>query len=238
MLTDMDLVSIIIPTYQHADSLPVCLDSVLAQTYEPIEVIVVDDGSTDNTQEVLASYAQRVMMIRQENQGPQLARMRGFEESKGAYVIFCDADVEMRPDMLERLYGVLQAHPEASYAYCGFRFGWKRFHPVPFDAQRLKRHNYIHTTSLVRRTDFPGFDPEVKRLQDWDVWLTMLAQGKKGVVVAEELFTAHIDGSSRIGTAWMPSWIYKLPWNMIGWRPKRLRKYEEAKRALVKKHGL
>ena len=233
-----ELISVIIPTYEHAKSLGACLDSVLTQTYPNVEVIVVDDGSTDNTQEVLKSYNARVQIIRQENMGPQKARMSGFEASKGIYVIFCDADVVMKTDMLEALYDALQDHPEASYAYGGFKFGWKSFRPVPFDANRLKQHNYVHTTSLVRRKDFPGFDPAIKRLQDWDVWLTMLGQGKTGTVVSEELFVAHIDGASRIGTSWMPSWVYSLPWSVIGWKPKQLRKYESAKAVLEKKHGL
>jgi cytochrome b len=66
----------------------------------------------------------------------------------------------------------------------------------------------------------------------------MLEQGKTGVMIPAELFEVRIDGHSRIGSAWMPSLIYKLPWKWIGWMPKRLRKYEEAREALRKKHEL
>lgn len=233
-----EVISVIIPTYQHAGSLNACLDSVFAQTYEHIEVIVVDDGSTDNTQEVLMPYADRITLMEQENQGSQKARMRGFDASRGAYVLFCDADVVLRSDMIELMHRTLLDHPEASYAYCGFTFGWKTFHPVAFAAERLKRHNYIHTTSLIRRDAFPGFDPAITRLQDWDLWLTMLGQGNVGIVVPEILFHARIDGTSRIGTAWMPSLMYALPWQWIGWRPKRLRMYEEAREIIAQKHHL
>jgi len=235
-----ELISVIIPTYQHADSLPACLHRIIGGTYQNIEVIVVNDGSTDNTREVLNRYMsdKRLKVIWQENQGSNAARMTGYRESEGAYLLFCDADVVMEPDMIEKMYTVLQAHPEASYAYSGFRFGWKSFHPVAFDSDRLKRHNYIHTTSLIRRQHFPGFDEEVRRLQDWDLWLTMLEKGKKGVVIPEELFSVRVDGHSRIGSAWMPSLVYRLPWKWIGWMPKRLRAYEEAREVIQKKHSL
>ena len=235
-----ELISIIIPTYQHADSLPSCLHRVLGGKYRNIEEIVVKEGSTDHTREVLNRYMydDRFKTIWQENQGSNAARMTGYRESKGAYLLFCDADVVMDANMIETLYEALQRHPEASYAYSGFRFGWKSFHPVAFDADRLKQHNYIHTTSLIRREDFPGFDEDVKRLQDWDLWLTMLEQGKKGVMVPEELFHVRVDGASRIGSAWMPSLVYRLPWKWLGWKPKRLRKYEEAKKIIVRKHHL
>jgi glycosyltransferase involved in cell wall biosynthesis len=143
-----ELISIIIPTYQHADSLPDCLQRILGSTYENIEVIVVNDGSTDNTRDILNRYVHddRLTIVCQDNQGSNAARMTGFELSKGKYLLFCDADVIMWPDMIQVMHDTLVDHPEASYAYSGFKFGWKRFHPLAFDADRLKKHNYVHTT--------------------------------------------------------------------------------------------
>lgn len=232
------LISIIIPTYQHAKALPACLDSVLAQTYQLLEIIVVDDGSTDRTQEVLRPYVDRVKIIKQENQGSNPARNRGWQEAQGEFLLFCDADVIMQKEMVEKLAHALNDHPEASFAYCPFRFGWKTFHGVAFNEDRLKRSNYIHTSALVRALDFPGFDPEIRRLQDWDVWLTMAGQGMKGILVDEVLFSVQISGESRIGSSWLPSILYRLPWEKIGWIPRRIRKYEEAKETIMKKHGL
>lgn len=231
-------ISVIIPTYQHARSLPACLDSVLGQDYENIEVIVVDDGSTDDTQDVLRRYEDKVTVITQSNQGANPARNRGFATSSGEYAIFADADVIMRRDMLSKLAAALKTHPEASIAYCGFRFGWKHFRGIPWSVARLRKMNYIHTTSLVRRDDFPGFDPHVRRFQDWDVWLTMAAQGKHGVLVKETLFQCVIDGESRIGSAWLPSFVYRLPWDMLPWVPKRVAKYEAAREIIKEKHHL
>jgi Glycosyl transferases group 1/Glycosyl transferase family 2 len=232
------MISVVIPTYQHARAIRACIDSVLAQTYSNLEIIVVDDGSTDDTQEVLRKFGKKIVVIHQKNQGGNAARNRGLSVAKGEYVICADADVVMKPAMLDVMFDALQKHPEASYAYSGFRFGWKHFAGVPFDADRLRRSNFVMTTSLVRRKDFPGFDPALRRFQDWDVWLTMLEQGKVGVLVPGTWFSVVIDGESRTGSSWLPSFVYALPWPILGWMPKRIRKYREAREIIVNKHHL
>ncbi len=233
-----DLISVIIPTYQHAEALPACLDSVLAQTYDPIEIIVVNDGSTDNTLEVLDQYKDRIKTINQDNQGSNPARNRGFRESSGDHVIFCDADVVMKSNCLVRMYKALQRDHSASYAYSAFHFGRKLMRGVPFDSATLRKYNYINSASLIRREHFPGFDESIKRFQDWDLFLTMLTQGHVGVMIPEVLYDVRVIGESRIGSAWLPSFVYKLPWNFIGWKPARVRKYEKARNIIAKKHNL
>ena len=233
------LISVIIPTYQHADTLPNCLDSVLAQSYGHLEIVVVDDGSTDDTQDVLRDYQAKVVkVILQENQGSNPARNRGLREARGEFVIFCDADVIMKPKMLERMFKVLRDHPEVSYAYSAFTFGWKLFRGVLFSEKLLKERNFIHTTSLVRRLDFPGFDPNIKRLQDWDVWLTMLERRKIGRLIPDALFHVQIDKESRIGSQWLPSFMYWFPWDYLPWKPKAIKRYHTAKAVIKAKHGL
>ena len=232
------LVSVVIPTYQHAGTIQACIDSVLAQSYKKIEVIVVNDGSTDNTEDVLATYGERIIAIHQKNQGSNPARNRGFAEASGEFIIFVDADVFMKPEMIATMVEKLEQHPEASFVYSSFKFGWKLFSSRPFSEQTLKKMNYVHTTSLVRREDFPGFDNEIKRLQDWDVWLTMIESGKKGVWIDDVLFFVQIDGASRIGSSWLPSFMYKIPWHMIGWKPLQIKKYEDARQIIQRKHNL
>ncbi|MEK7632310.1 MAG: glycosyltransferase [Patescibacteria group bacterium] len=235
---DLSLVSVVIPTYQHANTIGRCIESVLGQTYSPIEIIIVDDGSTDNTAEVLRKFDRKIRVIHQENAGANPARNRGLAEATGEFVIFCDADVVMKPEMIAHFVHQLQSRPEASYAYSGFRFGWKVFHGVPFSGDALRRMNFVHTTSLVRRKDFPGFDPVIRRFQDWDVWLTMLERQQIGVLVPGVWCNVLIDGESRIGSSWLPSFMYRLPWKYVGWEPARVRKYREAREAIVKKHRL
>ncbi|PIQ67537.1 hypothetical protein COY25_03680 [Candidatus Uhrbacteria bacterium CG_4_10_14_0_2_um_filter_41_7] len=231
-------ISVIIPSYNHADSLPGCFESLFTQTVPVREIIVVDDGSTDNTSEIVKPYLDRVKYIYQENAGAPAARNNGFRSSTGEYVIFCDADVIMKPKMLEIMLAELEKNSDISVAYSGFVWGWKAFKGLPFSKEQLFKMNFIHSTSLVRREDFPLFDENVKRLQDWDLWLTMTKQGKMAKCVSEEpLFTVRIDGTSRIGSSWIPKIMYKLPWHLIGWAPKQVSKYKTAREILKKKHA-
>ncbi len=215
------MISVIIPTYQHAKTLPDCLQTILNQTVAIDEIIVVNDGSTDNTIEVLKPFADRIHLIDQENSGRAAARNRGFEASHGDFIIFCDADEHWRKDMIEKMLCALQENPEVAYAYCAFRFGWKRFSSFPFNASRLKKMNYIHTTALIRRQDFPGFDESIKKFQDWDLWLTILENGKEGIFIPDELFQIEnppgrsimIASFAQAPSNWYPSFFYKIPWH-------------------------
>ncbi|MBI4133369.1 glycosyltransferase family 2 protein [Candidatus Uhrbacteria bacterium] len=232
----MPRISVIIPAWNSEQTIARCLDSLFAQTTQDFEVIVVNDGSTDRTRDGLASYASRITIIDQENRGSNPARNRGRQASHGQFLLFLDSDIILRSDMLESLARTLEAHPEASYAYSSFRYGKKLFRLWPFDAQRLQKMPYIHTAALVRAHDFPGFDESVRRLQDWDVWLTMLRQGKRGVWVPEVLFevTPRPDGISQ----WVPRWFFWIPWRLIGWKPARVRRYDEAVGLINAKHNL
>ncbi|HTM68915.1 MAG TPA: glycosyltransferase family A protein [Candidatus Binatia bacterium] len=229
-------ISIVIPTYQHARELPLCLASIFGQEFKDFEVIVVNDGSTDGTDDAIKPFLGRVTYIKQENRGGNAARNRGWNESKGDYVLFCDADVIMRPDMLAKMLEALGQNPKAAYAYSSFKFGWKKFRLWPFDAARLREMNYIHTTSLIRREHFPGFDESIKRLQDWDLWLTMMEQGHSGVWVPEYLFQClpHKGGIS----LWVPKAFNAIPWKKLGIRMKNMEKLEEARRIMREKHHL
>ena len=230
------MISVIIPCYNHGHTIGRTLDAVLAQTSKDIEIVVVNDGSTDDSGDVLDRYRGKIRRFDQKNLGGPAARNRGFGESKGDFVIFCDADVILRPDALEKMRAALEAHPEAAYAYSSFRFGWKKFPIWPFDARKLKEMNYIHTTSLIRRGDFPGFDESLKRFQDWDLWLTMLARGKTGVFVPETLFRVVTQGGGI--SAWAPSFLYRLPWKTLHFRPRVVEKYEDAADIVRAKHHL
>jgi glycosyltransferase involved in cell wall biosynthesis len=230
------LISVIIPTYQHARDLPACLDSVFTQTLTDYEVIVVNDGSTDNTDEVVKPYLDRIDYIKQENRGGNAARNRGFQAAQGQFLFFCDADLILKPIALERLLATLQENPATSYAYCSFRFGWHVFKLWPFDGDKLRQVNYIHTSSLIRRDHFPGFDESIRRLQDWDLWLTMLTQGRVGVWVPEVLFKAipHEGGIS----TWLPGIFYRIPWRRLGIRFNEVEKYQAAAAIIKAKHRL
>ncbi|MBI5793692.1 glycosyltransferase [Candidatus Uhrbacteria bacterium] len=232
-------ISVIIPTYQHGKTITACLDSLLAQTRRPDEIIVVNNGSTDDTRSRLEPYLDRIVYLDfQENQGAPAARMAGFGRSTGSLLFFCDADVVAEPTMLETLEQALSAHPEASYAYSSFFWGHRWFASHAFDANALRKNNYINTMSLIRREHFPGFDPSLKRFQDWDLWLTMLEQGHTGVFVDAFLFTVQQDGGRRGISTWLPSFMYRIPWKRIGWTPRAIKDYRSAREIIVVKHKL
>jgi len=229
-------ISVIIPTYQHGDTIGACLLSLFNQTFRDFEIIVVNDGSTDNTAEVLEKYKDRIKIINQENLGAPAARNRGFEESTGEFVIFCDADVDAKPKMLQKMLEALEKNPEASYAYSSFMWGRKEFGLHEFDDEALKKMNYITSTTLIRREHFPGWDENLKKFQDWDLWLQMLEQKHVGVWVPEFLFTVK---PRKTGiSSWLPSVVYKIPWKRLGWMPKEVKKYNEALKIIKEKHHL
>ncbi len=226
-------VSVIIPVYNHAKEIGPCLESIFKQTYQNLEIIVINDGSTDNFDEAIKPYLDKITLINQENRGSNAARNRGYEVSSGELLLFCDADITMDVDMIDAMVQSLDNHPEASYAYSSFKYGWKLFKLQPFDPAQLKKLNYIHTTSLIRREDFPGFDEKINRLQDWDLWLTMLHQGKKGWWINEVLFTVKPRRKFR-KSEWVPKFFYKIPF----YKPKAVRKYLEAEKIIKTKHNL
>jgi glycosyltransferase involved in cell wall biosynthesis len=129
-------VSVVIPTYNCAPYLPEALNSVLGQGYEPIEVVVIDDGSTDDTLDVAARYGSRIKLLTQSNAGPAAARNRALQETSGEYVAFLDGDDLWLPGKLEAQTRFLAKRPEVRVLYTGFK-AWRtdasgRF-PCPMD---------------------------------------------------------------------------------------------------------
>jgi len=110
-------ISVVIPTYNNAHFLPEALDSVFAQTFGDVEIIVVNDGSTDNTREVVRAYGRTLIYVEQENSGPARARNKGVSFARGEYVAFLDADDVWMPDKLEQQMGVFSLNQNAALVY-------------------------------------------------------------------------------------------------------------------------
>jgi len=193
-MSDLSSVSVIIPCYQAEKTLENTLNDIFNQTYRNIEIIAVNDGSTDNTIKILARHQNRVRVVSQNNKGASAARNRGFKESKGDCILFCDADVNLKKNMIEKMIQTLNQNPNKAYCYSNFKFGIHTFDLFPFDPDRLRKENYISTMSLIRRECFIGFDESLKRFQDWDLWKRMLDKGYEGVWYPERLFSAPMSG--------------------------------------------
>jgi len=233
------MVSVIIPIYNHKHTIVKALESIIGQSFRPLEVIIVNDGSTDGFEEIVPKLVQightngvEVKVLNQANKGAPKARNEGFLVSQGEYLIFWDADTIGDSQMLSKMVKILDQKPEISFVYSGFKFGWKKFKNRAFDPGKLKEFNFIDITSLIRRKDFVLFDESLKKFQDWDFWLGLSLSGKKGEWINEILYKKIVRGRKGI-SSWLPSFFYKLPF-----KTKEVKKYEEAKKIIYKKHHL
>ena len=147
------LVSVVIPCYNQARFLSEAIESALAQSYIKVQIIVVDDGSTDNTSEVATLYA-GVKCIRQMNKGPADARNAGLQASSGEYLLFLDADDRLLPDAVDLGVRSLNSHSECGFVYGHVRLIAQDGSPLPSPLQvsvendhyiELLRRNYIWT---------------------------------------------------------------------------------------------
>ncbi len=186
----MPSVSVIIPTYQLAHLVGQTIDSVLAQTHTDYEIIVVNDGSTDNTKEVLASYGDRITVIHQENQGVAAARNTGIMAARGKYIALLDHDDLWLPNKLEKQVAYLESHPNIGLVYSDTLYfnengllpgTHAERYPVPpiLQSWTLFVRNVIPTCSVVvvRREcldDVGLFDETMPPCDDYDLWLRVI----------------------------------------------------------------
>ena len=135
-------------------------------------------------------------------EGANVCRNRGFRRSRGDYLLFCDCDIDWAPDAFELLYNTLKdTDASIGYSYGSYRMGNTIFCHIPFDADLLRKSNYISTMSLIKKEIFTRFDERLKRLMDWDKWLSFLERGIIGVFCGETIFTtkARVEGISHEG---------------------------------------
>jgi glycosyltransferase involved in cell wall biosynthesis len=190
-------VSVVITAYNAAPWIGQTLDSVLEQTYPAAEVIVVDDGSTDRTADIVLGYGQPVRYIYQENSGQPVARNRGIRTAKGNYIAFVDADDYWQSRKLELQVELIRSGNMA-WVTCGSEFvntsGEPVLMPIPSMSEgdvleKLIRGNFITSaTPVVKRDIFESVgyfneDPDARIGEDWDMWLRIAAVHPLGVVM-------------------------------------------------------
>ena len=200
----MKNVSVIIPTYNYGRYLGEAIDSALGQTLPPLEVIVVDDGSTDDTPQVLASYGDRIRVVRQKNSGVAVARNSGIAAARGDYVAFLDADDVWLPRKLELQLALFDG--AVGLVHCGVEFGTKvqlpRINGDVADALLLLQPDVIHgpgsTVVVPTRVaqEIGGFDPTLPASEDWD-FIYRVATRHRAAGVPEPLVRYRKHGSGR-----------------------------------------
>jgi glycosyltransferase involved in cell wall biosynthesis len=217
MATPPPLVSVIMPCFDARAFVGEAVDCVLGQTYPRIELIAVDDGSTDDTLEVLRGYGGRIAVLTQANAGPYPARNLGLRHATGELVAFLDADDYWTPDFVEKLCRALDPRPDAALAYCGWQnvglHGPRSDPYVPPDyEQGDKLEAFLRAASpwpihaaLVRKTVLDavgGFDTEWRTCMDYDLWLRVAAS-RPIVRVPEVLaFYRHHEEGQITSTQW------------------------------------
>jgi glycosyltransferase involved in cell wall biosynthesis len=206
-------VSVVIPAHNRSLVVSRAIDSALTQTYQPLEIIVVDDGSSDNTREVVESIRDsRIRYLRHDrNLGAGAARNTGIRAATGDYVAFLDSDDEWMPQKLERQVQVLANNtPEVAAVCSGFvrvdEQGRVDGTTIPgdrdVDFDVLIGANRIGTTStaVVKRAllnAIGGFDPALRSCQDWDMYLRLVRHHRLGFV-PEVMARFHIGSGDRI----------------------------------------
>lgn len=201
------IVSIIVPCYNQGHLLCDALDSVLMQTYIDWECIIVNDGSTDNTESVALAYCEkdaRFMYFYQENQGVIASRNNAIRKSNGRYILPLDGDDKIAPTYLEKAVPIVSDNPKVSIVYSLVeQFGEKEglYFLPEFDLNKMLLDNCIVVTALFRRSDYnntKGYNPNMENgLEDWDFWLSILELGGTAYRIDEVLFYYRIQNSSR-----------------------------------------
>lgn len=181
------LVSIVIPCYNHGAFIAETIESVYQSNYPYLEVIVVDDGSKDNSKEVIGalqvSYP-NLIYIHQPNAGPAAARNNGITTAKGKYILPLDADDLISPDYIPKAVEVLEQNPSVKVVYCRAEFFGERkgeWKLKPFKLKLLAMDNMIFCSAIYRKTDWALTGGYEERMtwgwEDWEFWVNLLKTG-------------------------------------------------------------
>jgi glycosyltransferase involved in cell wall biosynthesis len=184
-------ISLIIPTYNCASYLKRCIISALEQTYDNMEIIVVDDGSTDNTKNIVQSFGDSVHYIYQENRGLAGARNTGIKASKGQYLAFLDADDCFDKENIKVKTSYLEEHPQIDWVFSDWdevdeegnflargsikwSYAKKQLKDRLFEELIYNRNFISPVTIMIKKAAMEKagyFDPDVICQEDWDLWL-------------------------------------------------------------------
>lgn len=210
------LVSIIIPAWNSENYIKESIDSALSQTYKNIEIIVIDDGSTDNTKKVINDYikSRKIYYIFQPNKGLAGARNTGILSAKGEYIALLDSDDLFLPKKIQKQVEALEKNPDFSVCYCDLLHFTER-EPRQFFHHRysypsgnlfgelLKKQFINPLTVIIKKTVFDTygiFDENLKRSEDWELWLRFAHAGIKFLHLKEILAYYRIRNAGNLSS--------------------------------------
>lgn len=202
--------SVVIAAYQVATLIPDALDSALAQTVPPHEILVCDDGSTDDLDAALAPYRDRITLIRQENRGEGAAKNAASRKATGDFLVFLDADDVYLPERIEALGDAAVARPDLDILVTDafveldgatIRHAYDEAWPFEIVDQRraILERCFVIGQSAVRRDRFferGAFDDSMRIMADWDLWLRMILGGSRAGLIDAPLARYRIRAGS------------------------------------------
>lgn len=202
------LVSIIIPCYNQGLYLGECIDSIDKQTYKNIEVIIVNDGSTDeitiNFLNELEKFRKDIKIINQSNNGVCNARNNGILNCRGHYILPLDGDDKIAATYIEKCVQILDDNSQLNIVYCiGKCFGYKNgiFVLDDFSVSKMLKQNLVFCSAMFRKSDFDrtkGYNSNmIYGYEDWDFWLSMIENENEFFRINEILFFYRIKSFSR-----------------------------------------
>lgn len=204
-------VSVIIPAYNQSDYLATAIESVLNQTYDNVEIIIVDDGSTDDTPVVIKTFEEKIRCLRQENQGLAGARNTGIRNASNRLICLLDADDEWQPQYLEKMVALYREDSGAAIYYCCAQaidkdgkklpqiFGCHTKQPSDLLDVLLRANFLIPSTVMMNYSTIAPeefFDVNFRRIQDRELWIRLLRQGYYFRGLSEVLVNYRIHGES------------------------------------------
>lgn len=205
--TSRPLISVIVPCFNYGAYVEEAVNSVLGQTLRDVEIIVVNDGSTDpNTIASLEALLKpRTRVVHQGNSGLPMARNRGIAEARGKYICCLDADDTLEPTYLEKAVSLLESNPGVGFVYPWVRlFGDQEdvWRTEAFDLRDLLGRNYISVAGVFRREDWEKVGGYTQALshgyEDWEFWLKLAERGLRGRLIPECLFNHRLHGRTMV----------------------------------------
>lgn len=207
----MPRVSVIMPTYNAGVRIGAAISGVLTQTHPDVELIVIDDGSTDDTVEIARGFGDRLTVLQQPNAGPNAARNAGLRVAQGEYIALCDSDDYLLPNYVAEALAVLEGAPPRTWVTCssqaltehGLReYGYSPFGTVARDGQReaILQVNFVSIFSVFPRSmadEVGSFSEDLHRCEDWEYWARAIFSGWRVAFQPEQASLYRQQGESQ-----------------------------------------
>ncbi|MFT3944481.1 MAG: glycosyltransferase [Ancrocorticia sp.] len=207
--------SIIMPTYNAGARIGAAISSVLSQSHPDVELVVVDDGSTDDTYRIASGFGDRITLLQQRNAGPNTARNTGIKAATGEIIALCDSDDVLLPNYIAKALAVLDTSPPRTWVTCaamaltddGLKdYGVSPFGEIPVDDQReaILQMNFVSIFSVFPRQmvdEIGPFSEELHRCEDWEYWVRAILSGWRVAFQTEEAAMYRKQGHSQSADA-------------------------------------